>query len=211
MVVRQHQVPILVVGLEKSISKFWDLTVKRVILYINGINSVKRIAELSCVRIDLVRICVRHLVYYITLSFDWQLCYGCVQMVDIFQFSNVYAPRQRLNTLLDNAETLSKCREFIAKPGCAASLSLSVIFSLYCSLRHGVSIKEWIREFDSPVLIDIDIRRFVIYGVLNGYIYRVHRYVSFPFSKTAIDTRFVTTLPTCPVPFNQTAPKEDFP
>lgn len=41
----------------------WDLTLQQVVPHIDGINYVKRIAQLSNVHIDLVKRCIQHLLY----------------------------------------------------------------------------------------------------------------------------------------------------
>jgi hypothetical protein len=101
-------------------------------------------------------------------------------MTDIFQFGNIYSPRLKLNEMLDRGarkDSLAECQEFISVNRSGASPPLSAIFSLYCSLKHGNTVKEWIKEFESSSLLsNIDVRRFIIYGILKGYIYRVHRY-----------------------------------
>jgi hypothetical protein len=61
-------------------SKAWDVTMLRVLPFINGVNFVAKIASASGVDVDLVKRCVRHLLHY-----------GCVVLTDIFQYSNIYA------------------------------------------------------------------------------------------------------------------------
>jgi hypothetical protein len=123
-------------------------------------------------------------------------------MTDIFQFGNIYSPRLKLNEMLDRGvrnESLDECQEFISVNQGGVLPHLSAIFSLYCSLKHGITIKEWIKEFDSSsLLINIDVRRFIIYGVLKGYIYRVHRYpiCNLLLTKQSVDSpkRLLSTL-----------------
>jgi hypothetical protein len=101
-------------------------------------------------------------------------------MTDIFQFGNIYSPRLKLNEMLDRGvrnDSLAECQEFISVNQSGIVPPLSSIFSLYCSLKHGITIKEWIKEFESSsLLVNVDVRRFIIYGILKGYIYRIHRY-----------------------------------
>ena len=99
-----HQVPILVQNLDTLIDKHWDLTIQHIIPFIDGINHVHRIAKTSKVDIDYVRQCIQHLVYY-----------GCCKLIDIFQFSNVYACNYRFPTFLNNEEMQKRCQDYISK------------------------------------------------------------------------------------------------
>ena len=49
------------------------------------------------------------------------------------------------------------------------------IAELYASLRQGQSVKQWyVRNSDK--LANIDIRRFITFGIIKGFLYRVHKY-----------------------------------
>lgn len=49
------------------------------------------------------------------------------------------------------------------------------IVELYASLRQGQSVKQWYSQH-SRELANIDIRRFITFGVIKGFLYRVHKY-----------------------------------
>lgn len=49
------------------------------------------------------------------------------------------------------------------------------IVELYASLKQGQSVKQWYAQH-SRQLTYIDIRRFITFGVIKGFIYRVHKY-----------------------------------
>lgn len=53
--------------------------------------------------------------------------------------------------------------------------SFAALFELYTSLRHGKLLRQWITE-NKNALGGIDIRRFISFGVIKGFLYRVHRY-----------------------------------
>jgi len=53
--------------------------------------------------------------------------------------------------------------------------SFAALFELYCSLRQGKMLRQWIREHINS-LGGIDIRRFISFGVIKGFLYRIHRY-----------------------------------
>ncbi|KAJ5121895.1 Nitrogen permease regulator [Penicillium atrosanguineum] len=49
------------------------------------------------------------------------------------------------------------------------------IVELYASLKQGQSVKQWYSQH-SRELANIDIRRFITFGVIKGFLYRVHKY-----------------------------------
>jgi len=49
------------------------------------------------------------------------------------------------------------------------------IVELYASLKQGQSVKQWYSQ-NSRKLANIDIRRFITFGVIKGFLYRVHKY-----------------------------------
>jgi nitrogen permease regulator 2-like protein len=53
--------------------------------------------------------------------------------------------------------------------------SFASLLELYCSLRQGKTLRDWITEHRTE-LTGIDIRRFISFGVIKGFLYRVHRY-----------------------------------
>ncbi|KAJ5142700.1 Nitrogen permease regulator 2 [Penicillium bovifimosum] len=49
------------------------------------------------------------------------------------------------------------------------------LVELYASLKQGQSVKQWYAAH-SRALANIDIRRFITFGVIKGFLYRVHKY-----------------------------------
>lgn len=49
------------------------------------------------------------------------------------------------------------------------------IVELYASLKQGQSVKQWYSQH-SRELANVDIRRFITFGVIKGFLYRVHKY-----------------------------------
>ncbi|TPX34678.1 hypothetical protein SmJEL517_g02766 [Synchytrium microbalum] len=191
-VIHDYEVPVLIIDLvkimeyEKSRDTYWDLTLQKVIPRIDGVSHVRRIADLADVAIDLVRLSVQHLLY-VSLSGlavlrvtradamgDFDRYYGCVKMVDIFQFSNIYAVTGDVNMMLAKWSFQQDCLNFVTLQN-QQQPSFASIFRLYCGLRHGLTVREWIEE-NRVAEINIDIRRFFIYGLVKGFVYRVHRY-----------------------------------
>lgn len=49
------------------------------------------------------------------------------------------------------------------------------IVQLYASLKQGQSVKQWYGQHTQQ-LANIDIRRFITFGIIKGFLYRVHKY-----------------------------------
>ncbi len=49
------------------------------------------------------------------------------------------------------------------------------IVELYAALKQGQSVKQWHAEYKIQ-LANIDVRRFISFGVIKGILYRVHKY-----------------------------------
>ncbi|KAK9722606.1 Nitrogen permease regulator 2 [Basidiobolus ranarum] len=104
--VSDYQVPVCTVNLETLADLAWDMTMQKVIKFINGINHVKKIAELADVDNGMARKCIEHLLYY-----------GCIMMVDIFQFSNIYSVKPSVRRLIEYESWQNECLSYVVKPG----------------------------------------------------------------------------------------------
>ncbi|KAF9128884.1 Nitrogen permease regulator 2 [Mortierella sp. 14UC] len=161
--VYDYQVPISTVNLEALTDVNWDMTMQRITGYINGVNSVKKIAEYADVETGLARMCMEHLLYY-----------GCIIMVDLFQFKNIYAVKMEMMRLTEDVALQCECVAYVTLPDMHAP-SFAKVFSLYCSLQYGVVLQDWIEQ-NQIADHNIDVRRFISFGVIKGFLYRVHKY-----------------------------------
>ncbi|CAG8704459.1 10874_t:CDS:2, partial [Acaulospora morrowiae] len=166
--VYDYQVPISTVNLQGLMDENWDITMKKVAKRINGIDHVKKIADLAEVDCSLARKCMQHLLYY-----------GCIIMIDIFQFSNVYTPKPEITKIIDDKKIQHECLSYVRKEG-AKSPSFTKLFSFYCDLKYGMTVKEWLMENKEIAASNIDIRRFISFGIIRSFIYRVHKYPILP-------------------------------
>ncbi|KZV95885.1 NPR2-domain-containing protein [Exidia glandulosa HHB12029] len=156
-------VPVPLVDFGKRTDASWDMTIQRVYPHIDGINHVAKIALLAECDVSLVREAVSHLLYYQT-----------VLLIDIFQFSNVYALRRALTVLATSKWVIRECGAYVARPG-QQPLEWPTLLELYTHFAGGTSIADWLDRARS--LADkIDIRRFVSFGVIKGFLRRIHRY-----------------------------------
>ena len=217
-----------------------DLTLNSVLPYINGVNSISRIATLADTDLSLTRRAIQHLVYY-----------GCLVLLDIFSFSAIYAPTAEIGSFVAADDDIKdECIRYISVPplravstaskGAAAGLNTSdnersrsdrpsisssasqqslassnikvsdydappsttttttsqqasqqptddstpshaavldhdTLVMLYTSLRQGLPLKSWVLAHHAH-LTSIDIRRFITFGIIKGFLYRVHKY-----------------------------------
>ncbi|KAL8806152.1 MAG: hypothetical protein Q9182_001553 [Xanthomendoza sp. 2 TL-2023] len=167
-----HHVPLSTVQLESLTDPNWDLTMLRVLPHINGINSVKQIALLADADYKLVRKAIEHLLYY-----------GCLLLLDIFSFSASYAPTAELVSLIEDVDMQDECARYVALPSLedkaivshASPVSGLELVELYLKLKQCQTIKSYYIE-NSKIMDTIDVRRFITFGVIKGFLYRVHRY-----------------------------------
>jgi len=178
----------------------WDLTMQRIIPFVNGVNSIKKIAALADADLRFTAKCVKHLIYY-----------GCALLLDVFSFNAIYAPTAGFGgTIARDEEMQKECARYVNMafaPGSGglggsdvavqsfdansalASADVDVwpltangevvdgvgIVRLFASLRQGLDVRAWYTQ-NTNMLANIDIRRFLTFGVIKGFLYRVHRY-----------------------------------
>ncbi|KAF8606956.1 NPR2-domain-containing protein [Ceratobasidium sp. AG-I] len=181
--VHDWDVPVALINIEKRMDENWDLSMARVVKYVDGVNHVKKIAELADVDLDLGRLCVQHLLFY-----------QCIIMTDIFQFSNIYALKPAIQWLANDPGVQEECPAYVTLPGHPPA-SWPDLLRLYSRLTNSKTVHEWL-ESSSPSTVPptpnhltpsssspslgitstIDPRRFVSFGVIKGFVRRVRRW-----------------------------------
>ncbi|KAI9179712.1 Nitrogen permease regulator 2 [Blastocladiella emersonii ATCC 22665] len=149
----------------------WDLTVRRILPLLDGVRPVSVVADLADVDPTLVRVAVQHLVRT-----------GAVQLADLFQTTNVYVPTAKLRRLAQDPHAQEACVRFVARPAALANGTAPTptrLFTLYTALKPGTTVAEYLQATGFPTGL-ADIRRFVLFGVIRGWIRRVHRYPLLP-------------------------------
>jgi hypothetical protein len=67
--------------------------------------------------------------------------------------------------------------------------SRATLLTLYTSLRQGLTLRDWCITHAS-LLSHIDVRRFITFGIIKGFLYRSHRYgIALRAADTAADAR----------------------
>ncbi|KAF8643915.1 hypothetical protein AX16_008931 [Volvariella volvacea WC 439] len=161
--VKDWQVPLALINLTKRIEDNWDLTMAKVCRYIDGTNHVSRIAQLADCDINLTRQAISHLLYY-----------QVIMMIDIFQYSNMYTLRRSIQWLADETHVKEECGPYVTIPGKPIP-DWPRLLHLYSRMKPGKTIFEWM-ESHEVYKLGIDIRRFTSFGVVKGFLRRVHRW-----------------------------------
>lgn len=162
-----------------------DLTLTRAIPYIDGVSSVAQIAQSADTDLKLTRKAIQHLLYY-----------GCVLLLDIFQFGAIYAPTAEMGTFVEDSEAQEEAVRYVcmgtyrrlreaentagneewAWRAQEVGIDRAKLVSLYTTLKQGYTLRHWCSEH-CMLLSGIDVRRFITFGVIKGFLYRVHKYV----------------------------------
>ncbi|KAJ1868378.1 Nitrogen permease regulator 2 [Coemansia sp. RSA 990] len=142
----------------------WDLVLDKVTDYIDNINHVRRIARLTAIHEKTVILALKHLDYF-----------GCIKLVDIFRFGNVYEGQHHLKDIFRNAWLQRECHRYVTRDGQTGSISIEQLIQLYSTIRNRKTVAEWIIENDIDV-DRLDVRRFFMFGVLHKMLRRVHCY-----------------------------------
>lgn len=115
-------------------------------------------------------------------------------MVDIFQFSNMYTLTPSIRWLADDPSVVEECGVYVTFPGMLFSIPLFDTYSdiycclpgrdppafprllhLYTRLKPGKTVSTW-EEENSVEHLGIDVRRFISFGVIKGFLRRVERW-----------------------------------
>lgn len=162
--VLDHHVPILIS--ERCVwsrGDHWDLTTQQVLPYIDGYSHIAKIAAAADVESNLVKACVESLLYY-----------NQVQLLPIFQYSNIYTVTSGIRKLYTDQDFQEECQRAVCK-NITILAQLSHILMLYCSMTYGTTVRDLCLRFN-PQALNIDERKLVQFGLLNGLIQRLHQY-----------------------------------
>ncbi|KAI9889789.1 MAG: Nitrogen permease regulator 2 [Vezdaea aestivalis] len=187
--VQNHHVPLATLPLHSIVDITWDLTMRSILPHINGLNSISRISEAANADPSLVRKAISHLLYY-----------SCVVLLDIWSFSNIYALTPEVLVLLQDPSMRKECVAYVRTPSATSAIPSTTgstttpvqnfssaitsqppvdeaaIVQLILRLRQGLSVKAWAIENASLISRGVDVRRLITFGVVKGFVYRVHKY-----------------------------------
>ena len=113
-------------------------------------------------------------------------------MIDIFQYSNMYTLKSNFQWLAEEISVGDECSRYVTRLGSSKHIScfakptasycsgcepvpLADLLHLYSHLKPGKTLNTWIEEHDISER-GIDVQRFVTFGVIKGFLRRVHRW-----------------------------------
>lgn len=187
------EVPLLIRALPAPEEWTWDLTLERIHPHMDGINHIAKIAELADVELRLVKMAVKELRQH-----------GFAILLDIFHFQACYATTAGLICLVKDQELQDECCRYVASPpappnskptgkpnsngiaGTSATSAATItnddlpvrqtILELYSALGPGVCLADFCLAHRTQ-LNNIDIRRLITFGVIKGFLRRLHKFV----------------------------------
>jgi hypothetical protein len=161
-IVADYHCPLLLHDLAPLAHHQWDKTVQRILPFVNGLNSCQKISLVTQINPIFTKAAVQHLVYY-----------KCATLVNVFQFSNYYRCMP-LSKLLSNPELIEECIQFISIP-MSNPITTGQLCSLFCMIGGGMQASQWVSQ-NSYLVQQIDPRRFFLFGVIKGFLVRLHKY-----------------------------------
>ncbi|CAE6437572.1 unnamed protein product [Rhizoctonia solani] len=183
--VHDWDVPVALIKIEKRMDENWDLTIARVVKYVDGVSHVKRICDLADVDLELGRLAIQHLLFY-----------QCIIMIDIFQYSNIYALTSSIEWLANDPGVQEECPGYVTLPGYTPP-SWPELLRLYSRLSPSQTVHTWLESASSTsssssrsnpttpksptglstdVIFSIDPRRMISFGVIKGFVRRIRRW-----------------------------------
>lgn len=175
--VRSWDVPVLIRGLPAKEEWTWDLALERVGGFVDGIRHVGKIAEVADVEVKLVKRCVRELVLL-----------KRAMVLDIFHFGAIYTCTSRVVEFVrDEGGMQAECAAYVAVPSPPKPNhekdndnnpklpSKEILIDLYTSLQPGIPLRDFCLD-RAEVLANIDIRRFITFGIIKGFLRRIHKF-----------------------------------
>ena len=151
-------VPVPISPLSEMMDNSIDLALRHILPMINGVYYVKEIARISQIDEKLVKSCIQQLLH----------C-GVVALVDVFQFSNVYITRPRVREVM-----LDLGPECLSNIEAVEAVSTAEVFNWYCEMNFR-SVEELL-DANQDILSKVNVKKFVIFGVIRGFIRKQNRY-----------------------------------
>ena len=158
---KPHFVPLATVKLHELTDANWDLTMLKILPFIDGVNSIRTIARKADADFALVKQAIQHLLYY-----------GVVTLLDVFTFSASYAPTAEIDSFVSDRLLWEECRRFVLCPSSytnmdsgtgmplASAIDTIKIIELYSSMQQGLALRNWCLEH-ADIMGVVDIRRLI--------------------------------------------------
>lgn len=161
--VKPHEVPIFTVERNMILPNKWDLTTQQIIPFIDGFNHVAKIAAEADIDINIVKACIRNLLYF-----------DVIFVISIFQYSNQYAVTPDIQKIFTDKQLQNECIRYVARAG-RIMPSIHDIFVLFCGMEPGTTVRDLCTRYN-PHGLQVDERRLIQFGLIKGLIRRLHKY-----------------------------------
>ncbi|KAJ9107395.1 hypothetical protein QFC21_000845 [Naganishia friedmannii] len=93
---------------------------------------------------------------------------------DIDCYSNMYTVKPSIQKMSRDPSVSVECGIYTTRPDYQQP-SWPVLLELYSALRPGVTVHQWAID-NAQAVRGIDIRRFITFGIIKGFVRRVHRW-----------------------------------
>uniref|UniRef100_A0A0K0FAM7 maleylacetoacetate isomerase n=1 Tax=Strongyloides venezuelensis TaxID=75913 RepID=A0A0K0FAM7_STRVS len=141
-----------------------DLLCKKICPLIDGMNTIKEIADEVEIDVDLVIRCIKNLHVY-----------GYVTLLPLFMYRNCYTQTESIADFRRNNTLKDECLAFIRLNSRLRKISFNDVYRLYLSLSANLTVRQWCIEF-KPRKYGIDERKFIQYGVFRKIITKINTY-----------------------------------
>lgn len=113
------QVPVFIQQLEDfgSDASEWDIALQQIIPFIDGVNHVDRISQLSGVRLDVTKTAIQHLLFTKTICLTDIFQVGFELLFLTLEYSNMYCTTPLISKLFEDPQLQSECLSFVVKSG----------------------------------------------------------------------------------------------
>lgn len=164
--VKEHMVPLLVAMPDSAAVRGWDLSIQKLLRWIDGTNHTAAIAAAARVDLSVVRQGLEAL----------QRC-GWVRLVDQFDLSNAYGALPALNALANDITARDAVVSAVARPG-RPPPSWPDVLRLYAACQPSSDGSGWRSVHQIAVMLPdaawrVDLRALVQVGLLNGLIRQI--------------------------------------
>lgn len=199
-----HHVPLATARLDRLADPTWDATARLVLPRLDGVSSVADIARVVQADDKLVGRAVAHLLYYgcatVLDAFSFAASYAPTPELAVLVLQRE-VQREGVRYIVHGGQDWDDAGGGDgdgagagagpgagpgpggifgpAFPGSSNASDITIdglkLVELYASLRQGQSLRAWCME-RADVVRAIDVRRLITFGVIKGFLYRVHKY-----------------------------------
>uniref|UniRef100_A0AC34FFK3 Uncharacterized protein n=1 Tax=Panagrolaimus sp. ES5 TaxID=591445 RepID=A0AC34FFK3_9BILA len=141
-----------------DVFKKMDMVSQKITPYMNGVFTIREIANRVKIDAEIVERCVRQLIY----------C-GTIILLPQFLYSNCYYTTEKFKIFIKAISTQKECCEFVKRKSCLPGPEARDILRLYGGLRPGWKLSNWHARFN-PRRQNVDERKLIQFGIYYGFV-----------------------------------------